>query len=68
MGTSENFSQTFGFHPDGFREVFADFGFVNFERGYKFNVSNVVAAVVDVHESGDGVRLLSRSCSIGFLE
>ncbi len=40
--------------PDGFGEVFSDFGFVNFEGGNEFYVADVVAAIVDVHKSGYG--------------
>ncbi len=49
LGTSANFSQTVGFDPDCFGEVFADFVFVNFKRGDKVDVADVVAAVVHVH-------------------
>ena len=39
-------------------EVFADFVFVDFEGGYEFDVADVVATIVDVHQPGHGGVLL----------
>ena len=38
---------------DGFAEVFAHFVLVNVKGSDKFNVANMIAAQVDVHQTGD---------------
>ena len=51
FGTSLNFSQYVRFNPNSFGEVFADFVFVNFEGGDEVDVADMIAAIIDMHQT-----------------
>ena len=53
FGDVGEFDAAIRFNPNGFREVFADFVFVNFKSCDEADVPDVVAAEVDVHQAWD---------------